>query len=732
MVATNSGSVAHAGGKSAPAKQGAPAQVSREQILNQVLRLHASEIITLDVDSTPARAVRTPIAIEGNQYTIDLEPYSIRAPGYQLRAQLADGSIVEVDPGPVRTLRGSLEGVPGSQMAATLLDDGLHGSVILPDGTRWWIEPILNRIPGAAINEYVLYRGEDVIPSEGRCGTENDAALLPDLAAGGDDGGIAGSTVFCTELACDADFEYYLAYGSSVVNVQNRINQVINQMDLQYINEVDIDHIITNIIVRTAEPDPYTSAVANTLLNQFTNEWNVNQGAIPRDVAHLFTGKNMSAASGGTIGIAWLSGICNNQGYSVVQSDCCGSLGCATDLSAHELGHNWSAQHCSGACSSTMNSGLTCANTFTNSNPDSIAQIVAFRNSRTCLSTCADAVLPFFDDFPITTIDTAKWTTVVNCFSTNLGQNEPSPPNSLDLRGLASGGSQARTARMNTASVTNLQVSYQYQQQGNGNDPEPGDNLVVEYFNNVGNWVVAATHLGSDPVLATYTPVTLNLPADAKHSEFRLRFRNTATQTGQDNWFVDDVSIIASPTNDNCSTASIITNGTSAFTTIAASTDGPDETGGCGVGQLNNDVWYRYLPTCVPGTVTISLCGATFDSRLAVYVGCPGAPGALVCNDNFCGDDAQISLHVTVAQLLRIRVGGATAATGTGNMVITCVADPPSCPADVTGNGMVDIDDLLAVINGWGGGAGPADVTGNGVVDIDDLLAVINSWGTVC
>jgi hypothetical protein len=401
-------------------------------------------------------------------------------------------------------------------------------------------------------------------------------------------------------------------------------------------------------------------------------------------------------------------------------------------LSAHELGHLWAATHCVAGTNSTMNPSITCVNSFLGCSPDSVASIVNHRNSRTCLSTCADAVLPFFDDFPITTIDTAKWTTVVNCFSTNLGQNEPSPPNSLDLRGLASGGSQARTARMNTASVTNLQVSYQYQQQGNGNDPEPGDNLVVEYFNNVGNWVVAATHLGSDPVLATYTPVTLNLPADAKHSEFRLRFRNTATQTGQDNWFVDDVSIIASPTNDNCSTASIITNGTSAFTTIAASTDGPDETGGCGVGQLNNDVWYRYLPTCVPGTVTISLCGATFDSRLAVYVGCPGAPGALVCNDNFCGDDAQISLHVTVAQLLRIRVGGATAATGTGNMVITCVADPPSCPADVTGNGMVDIDDLLAVINGWGGGAGPADVTGNGVVDIDDLLAVINSWGTVC
>jgi hypothetical protein len=53
------------------------------------------------------------------------------------------------------------------------------------------------------------------------------------------------------------------------------------------------------------------------------------------------------------------------------------------------------------------------------------------------------------------------------------------------------------------------------------------------------------------------------------------------------------------------------------------------------------------------------------------------------------------------------------------------------CPADITGkNGAVDIDDLLLVINSWGGGAGsPADITGNGVVDIDDLLAVINGWG---
>jgi hypothetical protein len=57
----------------------------------------------------------------------------------------------------------------------------------------------------------------------------------------------------------------------------------------------------------------------------------------------------------------------------------------------------------------------------------------------------------------------------------------------------------------------------------------------------------------------------------------------------------------------------------------------------------------------------------------------------------------------------------------------------PACPADVApdgGNGTIDVDDLLLVINNWGAqGSNPADITGNEIVDVDDLLAVINAWG---
>jgi hypothetical protein len=73
------------------------------------------------------------------------------------------------------------------------------------------------------------------------------------------------------------------------------------------------------------------------------------------------------------------------------------------------------------------------------------------------------------------------------------------------------------------------------------------------------------------------------------------------------------------------------------------------------------------------------------------------------------------------------------------NQTLTIFAAPPPCEADITGNAVVDVDDLLTVINAWGDcpvdpPACPADIAPagklNGVVDVDDLLAVINGWGS--
>ncbi len=50
------------------------------------------------------------------------------------------------------------------------------------------------------------------------------------------------------------------------------------------------------------------------------------------------------------------------------------------------------------------------------------------------------------------------------------------------------------------------------------------------------------------------------------------------------------------------------------------------------------------------------------------------------------------------------------------------------CPADINGDGTVDVLDLLEVLGNWGG-SGDADITGDGVVDVLDLLEVLGSWG---
>jgi serine protease AprX len=61
---------------------------------------------------------------------------------------------------------------------------------------------------------------------------------------------------------------------------------------------------------------------------------------------------------------------------------------------------------------------------------------------------------------------------------------------------------------------------------------------------------------------------------------------------------------------------------------------------------------------------------------------------------------------------------------------VNWVPQPPSCPADITGDGTVSVEDLLVVLSNWGG-SGAADINEDGIVDVMDLLGVVAEWG-VC
>ena len=51
------------------------------------------------------------------------------------------------------------------------------------------------------------------------------------------------------------------------------------------------------------------------------------------------------------------------------------------------------------------------------------------------------------------------------------------------------------------------------------------------------------------------------------------------------------------------------------------------------------------------------------------------------------------------------------------------------CVGDVTGDGHVNVSDILAAIDQWGQTNSSADANGDGTVDVSDILLMIGNWG---
>lgn len=129
------------------------------------------------------------------------------------------------------------------------------------------------------------------------------------------------------------------------------------------------------------------------------------------------------------------------------------------------------------------------------------------------------------------------------------------------------------------------------------------------------------------------------------------------------------------PPNDACANATALTCGQ----TVTGSTVGAtaDAVGTCttALGTAPG-VWYTLTPAN-SGSVTVSLCGSGYDTKLGVF---SGTCGALVCvagNDDFCSVQSQVSFTATAGTTYRILVTGYLTAFGSFTLSTTCPAGPP-------------------------------------------------------
>jgi Metallo-peptidase family M12 len=726
--------------------------------LPRIEGLSAYALQSVEVPAGIPETAEVKVAINGRTETLLLTRTSLRSAKARLLLDRGNGTLEEAPLPPHRTYRGIVAST-GTLVSASIIDGRISAMIDMP-GDTVFVQPVADFPELRGRTGHVVYSHSQVVPiGDHRCGNDEVKLENPDWmhnlpvdpAVSGTvtapEGGVAGTSPFITEIAFDADFEFFQLNASNAVNVVNDIENVMNNVSTVYDRDVNIAYELTTFVVRTTAADPYTTTIMNDLLCEFRTKWNTSpENEIQRDVAQLFTGKQVT---GNVIGLAWLGVLCNQTGtdctatgnlaYSCVESRFTGIADFRTSLSAHEIGHNWQAQHCDAVnpCNimcSVINScqGTTGANLKFAASEQ--AQITAFRNTVGCDVALPPPIsLPFGDSFDASaTINASNWIYSKGAAVSTAAVNEPSPTRSLNLDAignLAYGDDEIRSNYMLLAGLPTVIVQYSVQQIG----VEAGKQLVVEYLNTSLDWVALNTVTSTGVPTTTFTSYQHTLPANAKHNKFRLRFR-TLVDAQDDDWFIDDVRVVTVvvPNNDECASATTVSEGAFAFNTTNATDSAGTIPASCNDGAgtiVKNDIWYLYNPTC-DGYATATTCGAaSFDTRITVYsLACPTSGVIIACSDNAAGcalGTSQATFPVFAGGAYYIRVGGG-AGGGTGTLTLSCAAQQP-CPADLNADGVVDGTDLAGVLNAWG--TPNADIDSDGNTGGSDLAIILNAWG---
>ncbi len=320
-----------------------------------------------------------------HHWSFTIVPHDLCAPDYQAVV----GETGSLPRRGTSTYRGHLHGEEEGRVRLSIRPDAFLGHIV--DGEQeFFIEP-LHHFTGAAPDErIVLYTLDDVVGSHGaECGVTHMEDMMRDLgleeegaAKGGEECRLAN-----IGLAADGSMVNWLG---SVAAVEDRVLDIMNWVDGKY--QESVINIRYQIVALYISPniasDPWSpSQDAITLLTSFRN-WGNGGGfgpGISYAVASLWTRRDIqSDGSSGTVGLAWVGVVCNSNRYNLNEHYSTGMAGPMV-VQAHELGHNWNAQHTTAPGQWIMAPTASTANT--NWDNATINSIVAHKNSRTCLGT---------------------------------------------------------------------------------------------------------------------------------------------------------------------------------------------------------------------------------------------------------------------------------------------------------------------------------------------------------
>jgi hypothetical protein len=138
---------------------------------------------------------------------------------------------------------------------------------------------------------------------------------------------------------------------------------------------------------------------------------------------------------------------------------------------------------------------------------------------------------------------------------------------------------------------------------------------------------------------------------------------------------ISDGSCVFGPANDLCAGATTLVVNAAATATSNVGTCAEGANPNCGGTSQIRDVWFKFVYSGGPVTITTNFAGGTLtDTRIAVYGSCGGAQ--IACNDDIGGGNYKSTITIacgtlTLGNTYYIQAGGYQSTTGTFSIRVT-------------------------------------------------------------
>jgi hypothetical protein len=286
--------------------------------------------------------------------------------------------------------RGTLDGVAGSWVRLAANGDALHGMIW--DGTQLYaIEPageISDSLdsPPADASQPVIFRLADATmdPTTAACGADSQPTkasdAYTDLTTELKSTTVAMQAAGATrrlDVSALGDARFLQRYANER-DARDAILTRLNNVDGIYSSQLAIEIHVGTLSVPDAAHDQLSAATdPKSLLRELANLRKRTGDLNSQGATHLFTDRDLD---GSTIGIAYLGSLCDKQnavGLTESRNTWLDSL-----VAAHELGHNFGADHdgdAQGSCPNTPSSGFLMAPVVSGSDDFSSCSLTRMR-----------------------------------------------------------------------------------------------------------------------------------------------------------------------------------------------------------------------------------------------------------------------------------------------------------------------------------------------------------------